>query len=1238
LQDLLARAGALCGNELLRVLRADQHQRWHLGERVRAEVYLEHLPKLREDAEIASCLVYSEMALRAELGETDLLNEYLQRFPQYGGQLGQLIVLEQMLQGHSLMERASLQEVLPALREPAATSHPSPASSEMIAPHSADVLAGAVPDPGPARKDATQVVPRTGDSSSPEVPRIQGYDILAILGRGGMGVVYKAQQTKLKRLVALKMILAGEQAEPKLLHRFLVEARAEARLQHTNIVQIYEIGEHEGRPYFSLEFVQGESLDKKLAGTPQPPRLAAEWVEVMARAMHYAHQQGVVHRDLKPANVLVATDGTLKITDFGLAKHLDEDVGQTKSGAILGTPSYMSPEQAYGKSRQVGPLSDVYALGAVLYEALTGRPPFKGSTVWDTLEQVVSQEPVAPGQLQRNLPRDIQTICLKCLQKEPRQRFASALALADDLGRFLRSEPILARPTPVWERGLKWVRRRPALAVVSCVAVLGAAVLIAWHYVHLNRKIDALVVETQAAKRDKVENFTLKGRAALEREEWDEARGEFDQALGIIRAEPGLDDLQPEVKVWQERAAVQVAAKEAARLARDKYDRFAKRRGDALFYASTFTPLDLASSLEEAQVSAREALKVFNVTLDPQEQPTFDSPHYRPEERKEIATGCYELLLVWAAAVAHPLPGRDPKRQAEDALGILDRAPLLDFAKPTQELHRQRARYLEMLSMAQLARDERARADKTPPAGAVDHFLAGMNGLLAEPARDLPDLARRDLEQALIMQPNHFWARYYLAICQLRLQEPARALENLTACLGQERRFPLLYVFRAVARGELATQARERKDLIRSDFEFRAAEADFDEALRLCPQAPNDRDRVATAYAIHVNRSILHFRQEKYQDGVADALAAIELKPDQFQAYVNLAQAYEKLNRLDEATTALQKAIDQRPNLVSLYRTRSQVHLERERQATRLHRPDQVKTAQDAALSDLTKTLELGAAQSKPVEVATDLVTKARLLRRREQYAEAVKACTAAAAAEPRHADAYLVRGEAHLSLKQYDDAITCFDRYLREKGKPDARFYQLRGEAKASRDKDPEDAVGDYSLALALERDSGTYAARGWVYVVCGAHRLAAHDFEQAIALAEKNHEKNGDAYNGRGFARVQLGRYMEGVKDAQEALRLGPRSVQTLYKAARVFAQAAATIDALPGQRTRKEADLLRDSHASALDLLEEALDKTPPDQASAFWRDIIEPDPALKPLRTHPAAAKRYADLKRRYARPR
>lgn len=306
---------------------------------------------------------------------------------------------------------------------------------------------------------------------------IAGYDVLGILGQGAMGVVYKARQRGLKRLVALKMISAGMHASDNERSRFRAEAEAAATLQHPNIVQVHEIGEHEGRPFICLELVTGGALDKKIAATPQPPRYAAEVVRTLALAMDHAHQHKIIHRDLKPANVLLTADGTPKIGDFGLAKSLEEDSVNTQTGAIMGTPSYMSPEQAEGKNKELGPPADIHALGAILYDLLTGRPPFRGTSVWDTVNQVKTREPVPPRQLQPSIPADLDTICLKCLQKEPAKRYASADDLAEDLRRFLAGEPIKARPVSVMERLVRWCRRNPVLAAISGAAAL---ILIGW--------------------------------------------------------------------------------------------------------------------------------------------------------------------------------------------------------------------------------------------------------------------------------------------------------------------------------------------------------------------------------------------------------------------------------------------------------------------------------------------------------------------------------------------------------------------------------------------------------------------------------------------------------------------------------------------------------------------------------------------------------------------------------------
>jgi formylglycine-generating enzyme required for sulfatase activity/tetratricopeptide (TPR) repeat protein len=336
-----------------------------------------------------------------------------------------------------------------------------------------EALPSAAHSPTPKSDDTPIVGTETERRPSPlPIPRVSGYELLAELGRGGIGLVYRARHLALRRQVALKMILAGAHAGAGDRARFKAEAEAVARLQHPNIVQIFEVGEEDGCPYLALEYVDGGTLAEKLKGTPVPAREAAALAETLARAVHAAHRDRIVHRDLKPANVLLTSDGAPKIADFGLAKSLGSDHGQTLTGSVLGTPSYMAPEQAGGRGREVNAAIDIYALGAILYEMLTGRPPFKGESPADTLQQVQFSEPVPPGQLQPKLPRDLETICLKCLNKEPRKRYPSAEELADDLRRFLGLEPIRARRTPATERFVRWARRNRGVAALATVAVL----------------------------------------------------------------------------------------------------------------------------------------------------------------------------------------------------------------------------------------------------------------------------------------------------------------------------------------------------------------------------------------------------------------------------------------------------------------------------------------------------------------------------------------------------------------------------------------------------------------------------------------------------------------------------------------------------------------------------------------------------------------------------------------------
>jgi serine/threonine protein kinase len=468
---------------------------WRGGERIPVEDYLARYSILRDDSEAILDLVYQEYLLRRRLGEHPEPDEFVSRFPH--------------------------------LAEPLLLQF----GADAVIPQSAGS--------------------REGDEHSKQdvfvaLKNLRGYEIIGELGRGGMGVVYEARDKALGRLVALKIIAGGSVAHVTQRRRFEVEARAAARLQHHNILQIHEIGEHEGCLFLVLEFAEGGSLAQQLVDKPQPPLAAAGLVETLARAVQVAHDHKIIHRDLKPSNVLLTADDIPKISDFGLAKLVDENSSRTQTGDLLGTPSFMAPEQAEGRTREVGRAADIYSLGAILYQALTGRPPFLGGSTIETLNQVVSTEVVPPRSLRPDVPRDLETICLKCLEKSPNGRYATALDLADDLRRFQRDEVILAKRAGVIDRSRKWVKRHPwptASATIATISVLGFIGLFYRHNVQLRAEVKRTSDKADEAKRN--------GEQALTN--YQEARSAIQKMLGRLQDSrvagiPRLLDLQKEMR------------------------------------------------------------------------------------------------------------------------------------------------------------------------------------------------------------------------------------------------------------------------------------------------------------------------------------------------------------------------------------------------------------------------------------------------------------------------------------------------------------------------------------------------------------------------------------------------------------------------------------------------------------------------------------------------------------------
>lgn len=579
------------------------------------------------------------------------------------------------------------------------------ASTSAIAPRAGTGPDGAETVAAKRRQSsATQTFRPQPDSAAartaPPIPVVPGYEILEELGRGGMGVVYKARQTALQRVVALKMILAGGHAGAAELDRFRAEAETVARLQHPHIVQVFEVGEADGHPFLALEFCAGGSLDRQLAATPRNPAQAARLIETLASAMHVAHRAGVVHRDLKPANVLLAEAGRPKITDFGLAKRLDR-VGQTQSGAILGTPAYMAPEQAEGRTREVGPAADVYALGAILYELLTGRPPFRAATPLDTLLQVVNDLPVPPRQLQPDTPHDLETVCLKCLHKDPASRYGSARALAEDLRRFQLGETIRARPAGRAERLWRWCRRNRAVAALEAAVVLSLlAGLLAATYFAVQAGAQAREAELQAAAAlaAKEQAEAQAAEARLERARADAHAAETERERELALKEKARADAQAAeasragkraeasaraALTEKERADREAAAAAAAGRQADEEQRRSERRQYVLHLAQaqrfwdegrTERLLEILEATRPQRTGGRD-LRGFEwyywqhrcqgalLTL---RQPSLHSVAYLGDGQRLITADDDLAVVLWDAATGRELKRRPKPAQASE--------------------------------------------------------------------------------------------------------------------------------------------------------------------------------------------------------------------------------------------------------------------------------------------------------------------------------------------------------------------------------------------------------------------------------------------------------------------------------------------------------------------------------------------------------------------------------------------
>jgi tetratricopeptide (TPR) repeat protein/tRNA A-37 threonylcarbamoyl transferase component Bud32 len=1019
------------------------------------------------------------------------------------------------------------------------------------------------------------------------VPQVPGYEILGEVGRGGMGIVYKARQLRLNRTVALKMILAGDHAGADARARLVAEAETIARLQHPNVVQVYAIGDYEDRPYVELELVEGGSLATQLDGTPRPPRDAAGLVEILARAVAAAHRLGIVHRDLKPANILMTPEGQPKISDFGLAKQLERPARLTRSEAIVGSPSYMAPEQAEGLSAKVGPPVDIYALGANLYELITGRPPFVAPSLLATLELVRSVDPVSPRRLQPTLARDLETICLKCLEKDPERRYESAEALADDLARYLRGEPILARPTGWAERIVKWVRRRPTAAALIAVSGLAIAGTLGGGFAYraeLTRRADASRRRFESVKKQ-ADDLILLGRESLRHRDWHEARTQLNSALAVLRSEPRLAGAQTLARSLVATAEQQMALESHRATAQARWTEFHRLHDEAVFYQSEYTGLDAEASLRASRDAARRGLSQFGLDPDDTGHVTPDLDGLEPTQQAAVRIQGYELTLILAEAIAQPLAEEDPVRQARAALRILEQARRLRTPSPIY--HRLRAGYLDTLGERAAAAAAQREADRLPESARspADDFLAGEQTYRA---RDYAQAIGR-FQRTLVHQPDHFWAQYLLAVCHLKSHRAAQAQASLVACQSRRPTFVWTYLLKGFAEGEMG--------------EFDLAEEDFRRAEML---GLGNEGR----YVMLVNRGVMRIRRGHHREAADDLAAAVALKPDQFPAFVNLAEAYERLGLRDRALATLNLALKEAPREAVLYRARSRI--------------ERLRGDVAAALADLGQAIALSRAGDPAL--AGDYLEEGLLLQQAGRLEEALAACERAATLDPKRPEVHRLRAVVLVALKRYEEAIRSFDLCMAQGG-TSAALHEARGLALfwgGSHDR----AIADFTVALGLGHPTaGLLANRGWAYLASGAAEPALRDFDAALGM-EPTH---GHALGGRALAYIQLRKPRQAVADARAAVRTEPRDARRLFNAARVLCQAAACADAAPTAPGGGPV-IAAQYRDEALTFLQRCLNHLPTADRSRFWNQVVRTDQALGPIRH----ARKFLDLDAEFLR--
>jgi serine/threonine-protein kinase len=904
-----------------------------------------------------------------------------------------------------------------------------------------------------------------------------------------MGVVYKARQLIPPRLVALKMILHGPHASSQVRLRFQREAEAVARMQHAHIVQIFEYGEHEGHPYFAMELLDGGSLHAKLDHQPQPPMEAVRVVTCLAEAVQYAHDHKIVHRDLKPANVLLNAQGEPKLSDFGLARWLDDDAHLTPSGARLGTIAYMAPEQASGKIHEIGPAVDVYGLGAILYQMLTGRAPFVSAATAHALLQVVQDEPIAPRRLNPEAPLDLEAICLKCLEKAPAHRYGSARELAEDLQRFQRNEPTRARPIGSVGRALRWCQRKPAAAgLIAAAAVLAIGIVAgAFWYQGDRARLDR---EELARQAETAQNFALTSQGV--RQAVDRARQIRAELQSVLQKRGGVQELLNQPSRWQFLAqSARSEITQARRLA---------ARAERPLEAKLMQDMDqLAEQLKRDDGDRLLALRLEEIRMDKSMvvQGKFDFRTVADEYPRALAAT--QILHDDPTAVAARLASSAIKEQLLAALddwafvafrlgdqGVAER--VLATARATAP----DSAWGDRLRQVSLWRDPKAIAklvaaaprDLSPQVlQLVGHLLQGLS-----PDQEIW------LRRAQAAHPGDFWLNFDLGSALQKIN-PGEAVGFCRAAV-------------AIRPGSSVAYA-NLGDALHGQHKLEEAVAAYRKAIAIEP-----KQAVA-----HNGLGVVYHAQHKPVDAAAAFANAIAINPKYASAYNNLGTALGDQGKLPQAEAQINKAIELNPAHALAWKNLGNV------------------------LQQQHKLLEAIAAYQKAIaidpESAPAYYGLATAYRRQRKLDEAVATYRRAIKIDPKYAEAYNNLGTVLADQQKFSEAITAFRQAI--KIDPSHAFaYHNLGNALAAHGKGLE-AIAAYQKAVAIAPKCAE-----WYYDL-GIVLATARKLSEAIAAFRKASAldpKLANAHGALGFALLEQGSFVESAKSSRKALELLPKA----------------------------------------------------------------------------------------------